>query len=377
MTTRLRFLSVIAVAVCMLTLAACVTDAAPRPAPLNRQQEGLLQKDLDLLVGDPSGVSAIAEVRRGEVVWRGGSGPATLHGPRPAPVDGSFRADSVTKSFTAVVVLQLVTEQRLRLTDSIERWLPGLLPHGERITIEHLLRHTSGLHEYAEGTFTDAESLLPIRYRTWTPRELVELAVRRLPDPAPQPGSFAYSNTDYILLGMIIDRVTGRSYQQEMTARILQPLGLRHTSLPGLAVQLPRPHAHGYLQVLRDGRPTDVDITQLNMTFTGAAGELVSTTADLNQFYAALLAGDLLPSAQLQAMQTGTGIGMEEAPLACGPVYGHGGGVPGYSTMSFSSADGSRQVTVSITTSHREIGFPLALRPPVMTLLDHALCPSA
>jgi CubicO group peptidase (beta-lactamase class C family) len=377
MTTRLRSLSVIAVAVCVLTLAAGVADAAPRPAPLDRQQEGLLQQDLDLLAGDPNGVSAIAEVRRGEVVWRGGSGPATLHGPHPAPVNGSFRAGSVTKSFTAVVVLQLVVEQRVRLTDSIERWLPGLLPHGERITVEHLLRHTSGLPEYAEGTFTDADSLLPIRYRTWTPRELVELAVRRLPDPAPQPGPFAYSNTDYILLGMITDRVTGRSYRQEMTARIMQPLGLRHTYLPGPAVQLPRPHAHGYLQVLRDGHPTNVDITQLNMTFTGAAGELVSTTADLNRFYAALLAGDLLPPAQLQAMQTGYGMGLEEAPLACGPAYGHGGGVPGYSTMSFSSTDGSRQVTVSITTSHRETGFPLTLRQPVMTMLDHALCPAA
>ncbi|GAA1956750.1 serine hydrolase domain-containing protein [Catenulispora subtropica] len=293
-------------------------------------------------------VSAIAEVREDTHVWRGGSGSAELGGHRAAPVAGRYRAGSVTKTLVATVVLQLADEGRLRLSDSVEHWLPGLVPGGRRITVRHLLQHMSGLFDYTSDLLPEPSAVLAIRSRTFQPVELVRIAVAH--PPYFEPGTNQnYSNTDYILLGMIIDRAAGRSWRTEAERRILRPLGLRDTELPGASPRIAGPHAHVYIAA-PDGVP--VDVTTMNPTMAGAAGELISTTADLNRFFDTLLTpGCLLPTATLADMtdprDTGFGLGLEVADLPTGRVFGHGGGGPGFLGLSFITADRARQITLT------------------------------
>ncbi|MEV0390121.1 serine hydrolase domain-containing protein [Nonomuraea sp. NPDC050643] len=352
--------------VAALTLSILAASAAADAAPGGEPD---FQALLDRVVAGGA-VAAIAEVRDGDKVWRGASGRARLGAARPAPVDGRFRIGSVTKSFTATVVLQLVGEGRLSLSDSVERWLPGLVDRGAGITVRHLLQHTSGLPEYTTGMM-DRWGVPRQRYRTWSARELVaraEALPRRL---APGAG-FDYSNTNYIVLGLLIERVTGGSYAAEIGKRILRPLGLRHTHLPGASPAVPGPHAHAYVPVTRKGKVVPVDLTRFDPTMAGAAGEIISTTADLNRFYRALFQGGLLRPAQLKEMKDlgrteEYGLGLEAGPLPCGTAWGHGGG-PFYKTVAFSSADGSRQVALSMT--------PLSGDPEqaALALLTAALC---
>ncbi|MER6948811.1 serine hydrolase domain-containing protein [Nonomuraea sp. NPDC000554] len=310
-----------------------------------------LQTSLDAVV-DGGSVAAIAEVRNGEKVWRGSSGKSKVDGDHSPPPSARFRAGSITKSFTATVVLQLVGEGRLSLSDSVEHWLPGLVGNGDSITVRQLLQHMSGLPEYSTGLL-DRAGIPKQRYRTWAPKELVERALEA--PPAFSPGAkYEYSNTNYIVLGMIIEKVTGKPYGTEIKERILRPLGLTRTWLPGTSPEVTGPHAHGYAAVEKNGKITSVDVTRFNPTLTGAAGEIISTTADLNRFFRALLGGKLLKPAQLKEMKDpgaagGYGLGLEVVPLPCGTAYGHTGETPGYVTGSFTSADGTRQVTLATT----------------------------
>ncbi|MET8381802.1 serine hydrolase domain-containing protein [Streptosporangium canum] len=351
---------------------ACLTVAlSATPAGAATGSRADTQAALDEIVEGGS-VSAVAEVRNGTEVWRGGSGTVTVHGGGPAPVRGRFRAGSTTKSFIATVILQLAGEGRLSLDDEVERLLPGLVEDGGEITVGRLLQHTSGLADYTTGLF-DGDGVPRWRYRTWSPEELVRRA-DGLPRGFPPGAGFAYSNTNYVVLGMIIEKVTGRPYATEIERRILRPLGLRDTLLPGASPEVPGPHAHAYVAVRRGGRVVPVDVTNFNPTMAGAAGELVSTTGDLNRFYGALLGGRLLGPAMLRRMKDpgttgGYGLGLEVAPLSCGTAYGHGGGGPEYLVISFTSADGNRQVTVSTKPYSGDPG------PRLRALLETALCP--
>ncbi|MER6004339.1 serine hydrolase domain-containing protein [Nonomuraea angiospora] len=301
-----------------------------------------------------------------------GPGAAPAAG-RGSAGTGRFRVGSVTKSFTATVVLQLVNEGRLELSDSVEQWLPGLVNKGADTTIRHLLQHTSGLPEYTTDMF-DKAGIPKERYRSWTAKELVDRA-GRLPREFPPGDRYSYSNTNYIVLGMLIERVTGRPYATEIRERILRPLGMGHTRLPGASTEVPGPHAHAYVPVTKGGRVVPVDVTRFNPTIAGAAGEIISTTEDLNRFYRALFRGRLLPAALLKEMKDPGatkktyGLGLEMAPLPCGTALGHGGGAPGYLTVAFSSADGARQVALSITSYS---GDP---EKAAVALLTSALCP--
>jgi D-alanyl-D-alanine carboxypeptidase len=163
---------------------------------------------------------------------------------RMAPGD-RVRVGSLTKAFVATVVLQLVAEHRLRLGDSIARWLPGLVPNGADITVHELLQHTSGIFDYtADSGFQ--QTLAADTTRVWRPRELVRIAVAH-PPVFPPGTSFAYSNTDYVLLGLVIQAATGQSVGQELRDRIFEPFGLRDASFPYANPALPEPFAHGYL----------------------------------------------------------------------------------------------------------------------------------
>ncbi|GAA1038346.1 serine hydrolase domain-containing protein [Virgisporangium ochraceum] len=318
-----------------LTLMVPATPTRPDP-----------QRRLDAVVAAVA-VGGLAEVRTGRAVWRGASGVAERNTTRKVPVDGRFRAGSVTKTFVATVVLQLVAEGRLRLDDPVETGLPG-------VTVRHLLNHTSGRYDYLRTLRLPPDpAFLDNRWRTWTADELLQRAAANRPTHEPPGSAFAYSNTGYLLLGRIIERVTGRSYGEEVERRVIRPLRLTGTLMPGTATRIPGPHPHGYVPI--EGRGL-VDYTEFNPSVMGAGGELISTTRDLNRFFAALLGGRLLPGHLLAEMKTGRtyGLGLTWRDTPCGVrVYGNDGDALAYQAYSFSTEDGRRQVTVAVTPNHR------------------------
>ncbi|MFI6107169.1 serine hydrolase domain-containing protein [Streptomyces sp. NPDC051310] len=272
-----------------------------------------------------------------------------------------FRAGSVTKTFIAAVVLQLDAERRLRLDDAVSKHLPGLPagPSGRQVTLRALLSHTSGLPDY-----TSSAGPAPT-----TAAEAVRLALATRP-PRP-PGSYAYANTNYALLGMVIERVTGRSYATEAWHRIIAPLGLTGTSFPGARTTLPDPHGRAY-----DARGRDV--TAFDPRGAGAAGELISTLDDLNRFYAALLGGRLLPPPQLRALldtrpaHGAYGLGIYPRTLSCGTtVWGHNGHIPGSYVRTATTVDGRRTLTFRVNTDTLAAGTLSALEP---ALLEAEFC---
>jgi D-alanyl-D-alanine carboxypeptidase len=314
-----------------------------------------LQQQLDRVVeaGTPG---VVGLVRIGGRTWQGASGLGDRGANRPARPGDRFRIGSVTKSFVATLVLQLVGEGRLSLDDNLERWLPGLVPGGEKITVRQLLNHTSGLYNY-----TDDPPEPPRRFR---PQELVAIAAGHKPLFAPGT-EFSYSNTNYILAGLVVERVTGWRLANQLEQRILQPLGLDDTELPTTQREVAGPHVRGYAPPDEDWRVSDgparlVDVTEMDTSWAWAAGAMVSTTADLARFYQALLGGQLLTPKLLKQMRTtvdasrvghGTryGLGLEVLRLGCGvELWGHGGSLEGYGTTAFSTPDADRQLVMAI-----------------------------
>ncbi|MFF1835277.1 serine hydrolase domain-containing protein [Streptomyces sp. NPDC058231] len=277
-----------------------------------------------------------------------------------------FRAGSITKTFVATVVLQLAQEHRLQLSDTVEHHLGGLIRgqgnDGRRITLRALLTHTSGLYDYTAATGA----------RPASAAAAIRTAVAHRPTNT--PGSYSYSNTNYVLLGLIVQRVTGHSYATEIRRRIIEPLRLTGTSLPGARTTLPAPHGRGYTRAPAGGGLRDV--TALDPRTAGAAGELISTLADLNRFYAALLGGRLLPPAQLRTLlSTGTahgvyGMGIYPQKLSCGTtVWGHNGHIEGSYVRTAATRDGVHVLTFRVDTD--SLTDP-ALEP---ALLDAEFCP--
>ncbi|RFU41600.1 class A beta-lactamase-related serine hydrolase [Actinomadura logoneensis] len=321
------------------------------------------------------------------------SGVADLNTRRPVSPDGHFRIASVTKAFTATVILQLVGEGRLGLDDPVERHLPGTVSgsgnDGRTITIRHLLQHTSGIHDDFPD-YTSAKDFQQHRYDTYTAKQIVARAMRHQPDFKPPGKQWIYSNTGYTLLGLIIQRVTGHPWHEEVRNRIVRPLNLQHTTWPGTSPKLPQPHAQTYQRFKPSEPITDVT-DQVSLVNNGEAG-LVSTTADLTTFFHALLTGRLLPPAQLAQMKTTVpigkqfeplmpgardGLGIFSHPLTCGGTYwGHEGGDSGWITATGTTPDGR---TVAVSLSGVQAATPqdvLRISQAENTLVNNALCPN-
>lgn len=330
--------------------------AAPASATASSSDRQDLQRDLDAVVAAGS-TGVVAEIDTGRQHIRASSGVAEVGSSRPVQVNGRFRAGSVTKTFIGTVILQLVAEHRLGLDDSIDRVLPGVLPPGTGITVRDLLDHRSGLVDVLT-TFPrpGTPEFLDLRWKTWSPQELIaRVADKQLMFT---PGTQAsYSNTNYMLLGLIIERITGKPYSAAIEQRILRPLGMHDSSFPGTDPFIHGPHAHAYMAVQQpDGSTPLVDVTTFNPTIMWGGGEMISTTRDLNRFFDALLHGHLLPPYLMKQMHvTGKdsiyGLGIIKRSLTCttDPAWGKDGDAPGYSTWSFSTPDNSKRVTVSVT----------------------------
>ncbi|MEU6989574.1 serine hydrolase domain-containing protein [Streptomyces sp. NPDC046465] len=292
--------------------------------------------------------------------WKGTSGLGDLERGTPRGDNDRFRVASITKTFVATVLLQLEAEGRIDLDDTVGTWLPGVVEgnghDGDRITVRQILNHSSGIFdvsadpEFRRTVFT--EEFLRHRYETWTPERQVQIAMRHEPVFAPGT-SWRYSNTNYVVAGMVIKKVTGNEYGDEIRQRIIEPLGLKSTSAPVTDPTLPGPHSRAYSKL--HGKPQDrtYDLTELNPSLAGSAGGMISDAADLNRFYTALLRGKLLPAKQLAEMKEGVptgegtppgsryGLGLERRKLPCGKVlWGHDGNMHGSSTFAVSTPDG-------------------------------------
>ncbi|WP_380282590.1 serine hydrolase domain-containing protein [Kitasatospora purpeofusca] len=322
-----------------------------------------LNEALEGMVGIGGASSSLARVTEyGRTVWKGAQGVGDFSTGAEPSANGRFRIASVTKTFVATVVLQLVGEGRFGLDDSVESLLPGAVPGGGSITVRQLLNHTSGLFDYTEDPAigVDHETWLREgRWRSWTPQQLLAVANSHPPYSAPGTG-WRYANTNYLLAGMIVERVTGRDWRREVERRIIDRLGLTGTSMPVHATGIRGPHAHTYLDL--PGGP--VDVTEMEPSEMDAAGVGISTTADLGTFLQALLAGRLLPAPLLAEMLTvapasgaaqyGLGIGRLTTP--CGEVWGNNGSTGrGHNSALYGTLDGSRLVAVS-TNGYRNTG---------------------
>lgn len=363
----------VAVATGLGVLAAPVAASASPGHGSNRAE---LQRELDGVV-TASAFGALAEVRDERGVWRGSSGVAVRGSSRPVPVESRFRAGSITKTFLATVVLQLVDEGSLQLDDPVEKWLPGLVPNGQNITVKQLLNHTSGLYDFLRTLTRPPEpGFLDYRWRTWTAEEQIRRALAH-PPVFKIPGSqYSYSNTNYALLGEIVEKVTGESYGDQIERRVIRPLRLHGTEMPGTDPRIRGPHPHGYVPIKFADGDQMVDLTVINPSLFGAGGEIISTTKDLNRFFAALLDGTLLPKHLLEAMKTpGTekkkyGLGLAWRDTPCGiRVYGNDGDALAYNAWSFSTEDGKRQVTLAFTPAFRNDPDDVA-----KAFVDKAIC---
>ncbi|WP_443065323.1 serine hydrolase domain-containing protein [Streptomyces sp. NBC_00536] len=361
--------------VAAMTAAVMTAGALAPPAAFAATRTDTVQRGLDALVRDDGLPGALAAVRDRDGRTRTyTAGVGDLATGAAVPGDGQVRIGSNTKAFTAVAVLQLVAEGRVGLDTPVDTYLPGLV-HGERIdgsriTVRHLLQQTSGLPNY---------TAYDIQPKPYDPRDLVAIALAH-------PGHFdpgekwEYSNTNYVLAGLIVEQVTRRPLAEEITRRVIVPAGLRHTYFPAPGdITIREPHPHGYDR--ESATAPLVDITEMDPSWAWAAGQMISTNADLNRFYTALLSGGLLPRAQLDQMKTTVGaeyfgegarygLGLVSIPLSCGGVYwGHGGSFPGYETRGGVTAKG-RAANVAVTIQPTD----KAAMNHVAKIVDTALC---
>ncbi|MET9418205.1 serine hydrolase domain-containing protein [Streptomyces klenkii] len=274
-------------------------QGASSPAAVSIDR-GKLQKDIDALVkGGVTGIQVQVTDGSQQLALRGGV--AERGTSKPIADQSHFRMGSNTKTFVATVMLQLVGENKISLDDTVDSLLKDNTSRsGKNITVRQLLQHTSGLADYEESLFSSMDAFNANRWKTYQPQDLVHMALDNVPQPT--PGTWSYSSANYILAGMIIEKVTGNSWAQEVKARITEPLGLSHTSSPGTATSLPQPHTQADLPTDEDG--TWLDITELNPSWAGAAGDMITTPDDLTRFWRALLQGQLLKPAQQAEMQT-------------------------------------------------------------------------
>jgi D-alanyl-D-alanine carboxypeptidase len=339
-------LTAVAIVVAVPALA-CVGWAATRGEGSRPELGALLDRVVD--AGAPGALVVVRDGPRVRVEARGFADRAAA---RPMRADNRFRIGSVTKTFVAALVLQLVEEGRLRLDDPVERWLPGLVPGGRSITVRHLLSHTAGLPDYVEdprlrrgaGTAVDAEGARRARARAPTER-------------AAPGGGFAYSSTDYVLLGLIVEEAGGAALGDQLRDRLFEPLGLRRTSFePG---ELHGRYVHGYRAPSHQGVVTGApaDIGAQPAWWTWAAGAIVSTPADVQRFFAGLLRGRVLRPALRREMETllpagrqRYGLGIATFPTPCGAAWGHTGNVQGIVAVAWNTRDASRQVVLVVNT---------------------------
>jgi D-alanyl-D-alanine carboxypeptidase len=339
------------VALCAaLTLVAPAHGAAPKRANLGSIARALV-KD-----GAPG---ALVYVRTPTAARAGVAGYADRAAHVSMRAADRFRIASLTKAFTSVLVLQLEGEGKLDIDDPVENYLPHVVPNGSAITLRELLNHTSGLYDYSDDA-AFSQAVFDNPQRTWTPLELAAFAFSHAPYFAPGI-DYHYSNTNYVLLGLVVEKIEGKPLAESLQQRIIGPLGLTATSLP-TAISLGSDFVHGYLSL--DGSPL-FDLAPLISPSIGwSAGGIVSNARDVTTFYRALLTGRLLPAVQLVEMETpspnaGTyGLGIDTGRLSCGTTFGHRGDFGNaWRTEVLATSNGKRQAVVMVNVDDAHVDW--------------------
>ena len=326
-------------------------------APSKGEAESLKSRAQGLVeAGYPAALAAVSDSKGESAGVAVGKG--SLETGQAPPMDGEVRIGSNTKTFVAVVVMQLVQEGKVGLDEPIETYLPGLIKgegiDGSKITVRQLLQHTSGLPDFDETLFGTTD-VFQYRYHYVTPRDVLDSALSK---PAQfEPGTqWKYTNTNYIVLGMLVERVSQRPVGEQIDQRIVKKLGLSHTYFPAPGEEKIRgTHPQGY-HLSAEGKLED--ITEMDPAWGWAAGAMVSTPSELNTFFQAVFDGRLLTQASIQEMKKGVdigsggrvyGLGLIGTPLSCGgTAWGHGGDIAGYHTRGGVGPDGTA-VTVAVT----------------------------
>ena len=352
-----RVLAVPVVAAIALGAAGGAASAAP-----SKGEAESLKSRAQGLVGDgyPAVLAAVSDSKGESAGVAVGKG--SLETGQAPPMDGEVRVGSNTKTFVAVVVMQMVQEGKVGLDEPIETYLPGLIKgegvDGSRITVRQLLQHTSGLPEYTDTT-PGSGDIFQIKDHYIPPRDLLDTALGK--PAAFEPGTqWKYTNTNYVVLGMLVERVSQRPVGEQIDQRIVKKLGLSHTYFPAPGDRsIKGTHPQGYH--LSAGGKLE-DITEMDPAWAWAAGAMVSTPSELNTFFQAVLDGRLLTQASIDEMKNGAvdasshlgsgtvyGLGLIGRSLSCGgTAWGHGGDIAGYHTRGGVGPDGTA-VTVAVT----------------------------
>ncbi|MGW0841835.1 serine hydrolase domain-containing protein [Streptomyces sp. NPDC002787] len=337
----------------VLSLLTVPAQAAPAAGPDTTALRKVLRTALSQ--GAPG---AFARIDDNGTVHHLAEGVADRSTKRALGTGDRIRVGSITKTFTAVVLLQLVDEGRIKLDTSVNAYLPGLLPD-KRITVRHVLSHRSGLYEYTNTLFSPSVAGFEnVRDRVFTYRQLMDLSLAK--PLTHKPGAaYGYSNANFVVAGMLIERLTKKPVATAYQDRIIKPLKLADTFYVHPKNTIPGKHSRGYMTADSTGRK--IDSTRQTASWAQSAGALVSSAKDLNKFMSALVKGKLTSAAQLNQMLKWTpvsstqayGLGLRRRDLSCGvSVYGHTGTVQGYYTWAFTSKSGKRSVTSFANTSN-------------------------
>ncbi len=376
------------------------TSATPRrgsaagSSALKRIDRAALQAIVDKTAHELLIPGAVVLLRTPQGEFAVTYGTTLLGATSPPRADTYFRAASNTKTMTAAVILQLAQASKLSLDDPVSKYVAGV-PNGGNITIAELLEMRSGLYSYTDAPEISA-SMDHDPAKVWSPAELLAIAFAHPPN-FPPGKAYEYSNTNYVLLGLIIEKVDAETLAKSLQDRLFGPLHLQHTELPAPAVNaIPSPYSHGYLYgsasvvmlgsppyspevqaAARAGTLLPKDYTGLNHSFAEGAGAVISTASDLATWIEALVAGRVLNAAYqrrwLDSLQLedpskprGQRYGYGISQISWGPnaIYFHGGETPGYN--SFMGYDPNNHVTLVVWTN---LTVSLDEKPTANTLM--------
>ncbi|MFD8977106.1 serine hydrolase domain-containing protein [Streptomyces sp. NPDC059593] len=319
-----------------------------------------------VIAGLPRADATAALVRVGgtEGSWRGSAGVHDLESGAPADPAARFRAGSVTKVFTAATVLQLAAEGRIDLDRPARSYLPDLIPgRYAKVTVRQLLNHTHGIPA-ADFPGETVEEWYANRFVVHSPEAMVRSATAKPREFRPGTRQH-YLNIGYTIAGLLVERVTGDTYERQVERRILRPLGLRDTYFPGEAAEITGPYNHGYQTMRLDDGTTGLrDVSVWGTTDGWAAGDIVSTTADLERFTRALFKGGVVRGPLLEEMFTlpkvpdvksgdpaAYSAGLSMKRLGGREVWGKTGGRWGYNAAIASTRNGERTLVYSVNST--------------------------
>ena len=357
-------------------LAGCSAESGVDAAEASVLPAAKVKTDLNAMVGNgvPGGIIFI---RNGNDTVSTVAGRAELKPKRQMKASQRYRIGSETKSMVAAVAFQLAEEGQLKLKGTVDDWFPGLIANGSDITILDLLKHTSGIPDYLASDQPFAPYIAGHFNHVWKPTQLIGFATSMGTSFAPGSRQ-SYSNTNYTILSLIIQKASGKTLSAELRSRIFKPVGMNRSSV-GTNPKIKGPHAHGYL-IQRGADP--LDVTGVSPSVYWGAGNVISTVADVADFYDALLGGDLVSAASLAEMKKSgpmkkgfaLGAGLVHGKFQCGKWVGHDGAVAGYSSVALKMDSGRTVVAManSLTFSD-QVGSPKAVAA-WKRLIEEAAC---